>query len=624
MTEDRPKPPGLPPRADHEAHLRLLVTSDLHMHVYPHDYVADRPDDRFGLARLAPLIRRARAEAANSLTFDNGDFLQGTPMGDHLARGGAWNAGDTHPYVAAMNAVGYDAGTIGNHEFNYGLEFLTRAMRAADFPVVLSNVLCAQADTDETLFPPYVILDRQILDGAGRRQPIRIGVIGFAPPQVLQWDRKHLCGRVEARGIVETARALVPRLKAEGAELVVALAHTGIAPETGPGTLENAGLPLAAIDGIDAVLAGHSHLVFPSELFAEVPGADTGAGTLHGKAAVMPGFGGSHLGVVDLLLTRTGGAWRVAAGRSEARPVARSDDAPAADVMAPVEAAHRATLAHIRRQVGRTLQPLHSYFSMLQDTAAVRLVAEAQMRHVREALRGTEWAALPLVSAAAPYKAGGRGGPEHYIDIPAGAVAMRHVADLYSFPNEICALCITGATLRAWLERSAAAFNRIAPGARDAPLLSPDFPSHNFDMLYGLRYDIDVTRPARFAPDGSLLDHRAGRIVDLRHGGRPVRDDMAFIVATNCFRASAVIADFGGEPVFASSVFNRDVLMRHIADNSPVATSPGPGWRIAPQPNTSAVFATGPGARAHARASGLRLDELGMNEDGFLQYRLTL
>ena len=164
-----------------QAHLRIMETTDLHVHIFPYDYYGDRDVDTVGLARTASLINDVRAESTNSLLFDNGDFLQGNPMGDYIAYERGMSEGDSHPIVAAMNEVGFDGATIGNHEFNYGLPFLMNSMAGAGFPLVLANVTLEQGGSitdDVTLFPPYAILDREITDGAGNSHPIRIGAHG--------------------------------------------------------------------------------------------------------------------------------------------------------------------------------------------------------------------------------------------------------------------------------------------------------------------------------------------------------------------------------------------------------------------------------------------------------------
>ncbi|MHA6346860.1 bifunctional 2',3'-cyclic-nucleotide 2'-phosphodiesterase/3'-nucleotidase [Roseivivax sp. CAU 1761] len=625
--------------AEGQAHLRLMSTTDLHVHVFPYDYYADRTSDTVGLARTAAHVRAIRAEARNSLLLDNGDFLQGNPMGDYVAYEQGLEGDALHPVIAAMNAVGVEAATLGNHEFNYGLDFLDRALKGATFPLVSANVVRKQGDSpreDTTLLPPYVMLDRVLLDGSGVPQPIRIGVIGFVPPQIMLWDRQHLEGRVTARDIVETAEAWVPQIREAGADLVVALCHSGIgAAEHAPG-MENAAVPLARVAGLDAVITGHSHLVFPSQDFAGRDEVDVAAGTLAGTPAVMAGFWGSHLGVIDLLLERDGSSWRVVSSESAARPIyERAPDRSVTplvesvpEVLASAEAAHQATLDYVRRGVGESRVPLHSYFALVADDPSVQIVAEAQAWYLTQMLEGTPEGALPILSAAAPFKAGGRGGPDYYTDVPAGEIAIKHVADLYLYPNTVRAVRVTGAEVREWLERSAGLFQQVTPGAQDAELIDPDFPSYNFDVIDGVSYEIDLGQPARYAIDGSLANPDARRIRDLRHDGLPVEDAAEFIVATNNYRAGGGGSFPGASPettVFEAPDTNRDVIVRYIHEKGSVAPSADGNWRFRPMPGTSVIFATGPGAERHLSDLGGRdIAPTGEMRDGFALYRLTL
>ncbi|MBT8408811.1 MAG: metallophosphoesterase, partial [Alphaproteobacteria bacterium] len=312
-----------------QAHLRIMETTDLHVHVFPYDYYSDRPIDTVGLARTASIVEEIRAEATNSMLLDNGDLIQGNPMGDYIAYERGMKDGDLHPIVEAMNVVGFDAATIGNHEFNYGLDFLLKSTAGADFPWVLSNIATKQGAAprdDTTLYKPYVILDRTLTDGSGQEYQIKVGIIGFTPPQVMNWDRRHLEGNVQARDIVETARAWVPEIKEAGADIIIALSHSGIGPDAHTDGMENASVPLAAVDGIDAIMTGHHHLVFPGPKYETTAAVDPEAGTLHGKPATMGGFWGSHLGLIDLMLETDGGAWKVVSFESSTRPISQRNE----------------------------------------------------------------------------------------------------------------------------------------------------------------------------------------------------------------------------------------------------------------------------------------------------------
>lgn len=293
-----------------------------------------------------------------------------------------------------------------------------------------------------------------------------------------------------------------------------------------------------------------------------------------------------------------------------------------------VRAAHEATLAHVRRPVGRTAAPLHSYFGLVADDPSLRVVNQAQRWYIARMLAGTGHAALPLLSAAAPFKSGGRSGPDHYTDIPAGAVALRNVADLYVYPNRVCAVKVTGAELADWLERAAGIFNRIVPGLRDQRLLNPDFPAYNFDVIDGVSYRIDLSQPARFGPDGSLADARASRIRDLTHRGRPVDPGAAFVIATNSYRAGgggAFPGAGGGTVIFEAPDSNRDVILRYFMERDTVEPAGEGGWSFVPMPGTSVIFDTGPGAAVHlADLRGPAIEPLGARPDGFLRFRISL
>jgi len=515
--------------------------------------------------------------------------------------------GQLHPAFKVMNALGYDAANVGNHEFNYGLPFLNRALMGAAFPYVNANV-----DKDEAGSPPafqrFVMLERRFTDEAGASHTLKIGVTGFVPPQIMQWDQQHLTGRVKARDIPQTARELVPQMRAAGADVVVLIAHSGFERGETVFFAENTVARLAEVPGVTAILFGHSHGEFPGRFFNSHPKVDLARGTINGVPATMPGFWGSHLGVIDLVLERREGAWQVTDSRAEIRPVhdraaRKALVAPDPQVAALIRTEHEGTLAYVRAPVATSATPIQSYFAQVADDPSVQLVSQAQLAYARRALAGTEHAQLPLLSAAAPFKTGGRGGANYYTDIPAGPVAVRNVADLYIYPNTVKVVRISGAMVREWLEMSAGAFNRIDPaGAPEQNLINTAFPSFNFDTLDGVSYRIDLTQPARYDRNGKLVAPEARRIRDLRHNGRPVDDAAPFAVVTNNYRASGG----GGFPGLDGSNIilhapdeNREALLQYLQSSGRVDPAADGNWRFEPVPGVRLLFASGAGGMAH-------------------------
>lgn len=627
--------------AANQAHLRIMETTDIHVNVFPYDYYADKPNDTMGLARTASIIDSIRAEAGNSMLIDNGDVLQGNPMGDYIAYERGMKDGDKHPVINAMNTLGYDVGTLGNHEFNYGLDFMFKTLNGVNYPIVCANLtkgqLASDPKKDDLFFKPFVIVEKKIKDGSGAESPIKVGFIGFVPPQIMVWDAKNLEGKAQTRDIVDAAKAWVPVMKEQGADVIIALSHSGIDGASQSERMENASLYVAGVPGIDAVFTGHQHLVFPnSKDFDGVKGADLKKGTLQGKPAVMGGFWGSHMGLIDLLVEKDGNKWKVVDFTSEARPIYHRDEAKKVvadvkdkpEVVAAAKAEHEATLAYVRRAVGKTSAPLYSYFSLVADDPSVQIVSNAQTWYIKDMLKEGQYKDLPVLSAAAPFKAGGRGGADYFTDVPAGDIAIKNVADLYLYPNTVQAVVITGAQVKNWLEMSAGMFNKVEAGAKDAALLNNDFPSYNYDVIDGVTYQIDLSQPTRFDKNGKVVNADANRIVNLAFDGKPIDPAQKFVVVTNNYRAGGggnfpdIKAD---KVIFVAPDTNRDVIVRYIVAQGTINPSADANWTFKPLPGTTAIFETGPKARQFAAAvKGAKIEDAGDGENGFAKFRLVL
>ena len=624
-----------------EVSLRLLETTDVHMNLLDYDYYQDKTTDQYGLARAITLIKAARSEATNSLLFDNGDLLQGNPLGDVMAKVHPLKPGQVHPAYKVMNQLGYDAGNLGNHEFNYGLPFLRQSIAGANFPYVNANVFVDDADKDganaKHAFTPYVLLDRQFKDTQGNSHAIKVGVIGFVPPQIMQWDKAYLEGKVVTRGIVEVAQKYVPEMRAKGAQLVIAIPHSGFEKTPAGARVENAVAGLAGVAGIDAILFGHSHAEFPSPAFADFPLADVTRGTINGVAAVMPGRWGDHLGIVDFKLDNRSGEWKVVHSQSSIRPIFdRKAKKPlvAADplVAATIGEEHAQTLAYVRSQVAVSSAPIYSYFAQVSDDPSVQIVSNAQTAYVKRAMQGTDYEKYPVLSAAAPFKSGGRQGWSYYTDIPAGPLAIKNVADLYIYPNTLKAMLITGADVKEWLEMSAGQFNRIDPqGAPEQQLINVAYPSYNFDTLDGVSYALDVTEPAKYTERGVLAAPTANRVKNLMFQGKPIDPAAQFVVATNNYRA------FGGgnfpgitatKVIFDAPEENREVLIQYLtgfaAATGQAALNPSAdnNWRIQPVPGVKLRFLSASEASKYV-GQHPGIQQVKDNGDGSALFELT-
>ncbi|EOI3503846.1 bifunctional 2',3'-cyclic-nucleotide 2'-phosphodiesterase/3'-nucleotidase [Cronobacter dublinensis] len=622
--------------------LRILETTDLHSNMMDFDYYKDAPTEKFGLVRTASLINAARQEAVNSVLVDNGDLIQGSPLGDYMAAKGLKD-GDVHPVYKAMNTLDYAVGNLGNHEFNYGLDYLHKALAGANFPYVNANII--DAKTQKPLFTPYLIKETQVKDKDGKPHTLKIGYIGFVPPQIMTWDKANLSGKVTVNDITETARKYVPQMRAEGADLVVVVAHSGLSAEPYKALAENSVYYLSQVPGVDAILFGHAHAVFPGKDFATVKGADIAQGTLNGVPAVMPGMWGDHLGIVDLVLNNDDGKWKVTQSKAEARPIydAQAKKSLAAEdqnLVKVLKADHDATREFVGQPVGKSADPMYSYLALVQDDPTVQVVNNAQKAYVEHFIQGDpDLAQLPVLSAAAPFKVGGRkNDPASFVEVEKGQLTLRNAADLYLYPNTLVVVKATGAEVKEWLECSAGQFNQIdVNSAKPQPLLNWDgFRTYNFDVIDGVKYQIDVTQPAKYDGECQTVNPKAERIKHLTFNGKPIDPNATFLVATNNYRAyGGKFAGTGDSHIaFASPDENRAVLAAWIGAETKRAGEIHPAadnnWRLAPINNRQKLdirFETSPSDKAAAfikEKAQYPMKKVGNDDIGFAVYQLDL
>lgn len=622
--------------------LRVMETSDIHSNLIDFDYFKDKPTEQFGLVRTAGLIKAAKDEATNAVLVDNGDLIQGSPLADYMVSKGL-NDGEAHPAHKLMNTMGYTVGNFGNHEFNFGLDYLKKAIAGADFPYVNANII--DEKTGKNLFTPYIIVDTPVKDRDGKVHVIKIGYIGFVPPQILIWDKANLEGKVQVNDITETAKKFVPQMKAEGADLIVAIPHSGFSQEPYKAMAENSVYYLSEVPGINAIMFGHSHGVFPGKDFADIKGVNIEQGTVNGIPAVMPGQWGDHLGVVDLVLNNDDGAWKVADAKAQARPVydkvnkkplvARDDK-----LASVIDEQHNATRTFVGKLIGKSPDNMYSYLALLQSDPTVQIVNNAQTDYTRRFIQGDpDLADLPVLSAAAPFKVGGRkNAPADFVEVEKGDMTFRNAADLYLYPNTLVVVKATGAEVTEWLECSAGMFNQINPQS-EAPqsLVNWDgFRTYNFDTISGINYQIDLTQPAKYDVDCQTVNPQANRIKNVTYRGKPIDPKAVFLVATNNYRAyGGKFAGTGDKHIaFASPDENRSVLAGYIAAETKakgaVSVQAEQNWTFVPVKTDKKLdirFETSPGDKATQfikENAHYPMTRVGTDDVGFAVYQVDL
>ncbi|WP_314816149.1 bifunctional 2',3'-cyclic-nucleotide 2'-phosphodiesterase/3'-nucleotidase, partial [Aggregatibacter segnis] len=459
-------------KSDNQVDLRIIGTTDIHSFLTDFDYYKDAPTEKFGFTRAASLIRQARAEVKNSVLVDNGDLIQGNPIADYQAAVG-YKEGKPNPAVDCLNAMHYEVGTLGNHEFNYGLDYLADAIKQAKFPIVNANVV--KAGSEEPYYTPYVIQEKTVMDNKGKSHKLKIGYIGFVPPQIMVWDKANLTGKVETRDIVKSAQKYVPEMKKKGADIIVALAHTGPSDEPYHEGAENSAFYLADVPHIDAVIFGHSHRLFPNKEFAKSPNADIAKGTVKGVPESMAGYWANNISVVDLVLSEHNGKWIVTDGKAVLRPIYDAENKKSLaendpEMTALLKETHEATRKFVSQPIGKATDNMYSYLALVQDDPTIQIVNQAQKAYVEKVAPSVPaMAGLPILSAGAPFKAGGRkNDPTGYTEVNKGELTFRNAADLYLYPNTLVVVKVSGEQLKEWLECSAGMFKQIDP-ASDKP-----------------------------------------------------------------------------------------------------------------------------------------------------------
>ncbi|TQE23160.1 bifunctional metallophosphatase/5'-nucleotidase [Streptomyces ipomoeae] len=498
----------------------VMGTTDLHGNVFNWDYFTDKEfDDRahndVGLAKISTLVDQVREEKGrrNTLLIDAGDTIQGTQLSYYYAKVDPITAkgGPVHPMAQAMNAIGYDAAALGNHEFNYGIPVLRKFQEQCRFPLLGANAL--DAKTLRPAFPPFSM--HRLRTPFGR--DVRVAVLGLTNPGIAIWDKANVQGKMTFPGLEEQAAKWVPKLRSMGADVVIVSAHSGSSGTSSYGDqlpyIENAaGLVAEQVPGIDAILVGHAHTEI-AEYF--VTNKETG------KQVVLsePLKWGQRLTLFDFEMVWSRGCWKVE--KVGAQVLNSNTVAEDPEIVKLLSDEHEKVVAYVNQVIGTNAVEMTSVEAPYKDVAIIDLINHIQADTVRQALASTEYASLPVLSQAAAFS--------RSAVIPAGNVTIRDVAGLYVFENTLEARLMTGAQMKAYLEYSANYFVQTAADAVIDPAKLTNAngtPDYNYDAVSGLSYEIDIAKPA------------GARVTNVRFEGAPLADDKQFVFAVNNYRAN--------------------------------------------------------------------------------------
>ena len=520
--------------APERVQITILGTTDLHGNINPIDYYTNKPDNR-GLAKVATLIKRIRGEQPNVLLIDSGDTIQGSPLESFHGRK---NNQPRDPMMLVMNSLKYDAMTVGNHEYNFGLKVLEKARQEALFPWLSANTY--ETKTGKPHYQPYLI--RNV---AG----VKIGILGLTTPGIPNWDNPPNYAGLEFHNPILEAKKWVAVLRdREKVDVVVVAMHMGLGEdlrtgEVSPGQVphENDAVQIAKqVPGIDVIFMGHTHRDVPS-LY------------INGVLITQANAWGRHLARADMYLEKSPQGWRVYAKAARTIP---TDDRVEADpeVVKLAEPYDRETQAWLGRTIGESAADLSAKDARFRDTAILDLIQKVQLE-----------AGNADVSMVASFNSEAR--------IAKGPVSVRDIAGLYVYENTLAVLEVTGQQLKAALEHSAEYFKTYVPGKPITEQINEKIPSYNFDIAEGVNYELDISKPI------------GQRIQNLTFKGQPVTPDQKFRLATNNYRVNGGggYEMYKAAPVvYRSSEEIRELIIDWLEKHKTVPTEPNNNWKLVP------------------------------------------
>ncbi|KQX52055.1 2', 3'-cyclic nucleotide 2'-phosphodiesterase [Paenibacillus sp. Root444D2] len=503
----------------------------------PIHYANNQPND-VGLSKVAALIAAERKKEAHVIVIDNGDLIQGTPLAYHHAR---LNNGPIDPMVLGLNYAGYDAAVIGNHEFNYGLRVLRKAVQESMFPWLCANIVDAESGKP-FLGKPYLI--KELPDG------VRIGILGLTTPYIPNWENPDHIEGLRFEDALESAKKWVKFLKEnEQVDAVVVSYHGGFerhlttGEPTEPLTGENQGYQLCMeVEGIDVLLTGHQH--------RSIAGAE-----INGVVIVQPGTAGVSLGKVELELSKIEGKWRIDAKKSELLSVANIEaDQKLIELVSSYEAKTQEWLDQPIGKLSGDMLVKDPMQIRLKDNALIEFINRVQMELSGAAISNT--ALFDNVSPGFP-----------------ADITMRDIVSNYIYPNTLKVIRISGQDIKDALEQSAEYFELTLSGeVQVSSKFREPKPSHyNYDMWEGITYTLNISRPIGM------------RVVQLEYEGKPLDLEASFDVVMNNYRAAGGgnYAMFQNKPVIKDIPTDvAELLAGYIMERGTIEATLNENWEV--------------------------------------------
>lgn len=507
-----------------ELKLQVLGTTDMHGHVLPQDVYSLQPQNN-GWAKLATLIRQAKAENPNTLLIDSGDTIEGEPINYVRTR---LRPDMAEPSIAVMNALGFSAMAIGNHDFNWGLEVLRGVEKQAKFPFLSANTITLKGS--KGAFTPWTKVN---VGGA------TVIIVGFTTPGIPRWEEPENFAGMAFQDIVESAKALIPRLREkEKADVIIVTMHSGLGALPGQPGDENCALRLAdQVPGIDLILTGHTHMPISSQ-HKGVPILQAAS---HGRA----------LAAVDLSLQKIQGRWRVAA--SQGRLMEPTADTPQdLQVLELTDSLRTATETYLNTAATNLLTDLDGRWCRLEDTPLAQLLHTVQRQATGAQLSAVSWTSARIF-------------------ISAGPTSIRQFYSLQPFENQVARIRITGKQLRLYMEFAARAYNF----SHEPELFNNAVAFYDVDQIDGCAYALDLSQPA------------GKRVRNLSFQGQPVRDDQTFSLALSTYRLRGgggymAAIGFVDQPEFITPQLARNLLLSYVLNHPNLALAPVHAWRTIP------------------------------------------